>query len=63
MAFPFARIVIAALGVSVALFLFHLFLVPLPSSRETGLGIPDSTFAFANSRKNYASAKVIASGI
>jgi Domain of unknown function (DUF4349) len=62
MAFPFARIVIATLGISVALFLFHLFLVPPPSSRQTGLDIPDTTFAFANSRKNYASAKLIASG-
>ena len=62
MAFSFARMVIATLGVSVALFLFHMFLVPPSSSRQTGLGISDTTFAFANSRKNYASAKVIASG-
>jgi hypothetical protein len=58
MAFPFARVLVATLGVSVALFLFHLFLVPPPSSRQPGLGIPNTTF----DRKNYASAKLIASG-
>ena len=63
MASPFARIVVAVLGVSVALFLFHLFLVPPPGSPETGFGVPDTRGAFESSRKNYASAKVSASGL
>lgn len=63
MASPFARIVVAVLGVSVALFLFHLFLVPPPGSPETGFGVPDTRVAFESSRKNYASAKVSASGL
>jgi len=63
MASPFARIVVAALGVSVALFLFHLFLVPSPGSPETGFGFPDTRVAFESSRKNYASAKVSAAGL
>jgi hypothetical protein len=60
--YPFARIVIAALAVSVALFLFHLFLVPQPGSRQGGSALPDTTSAFENSRKNYASVKVSVSG-
>jgi hypothetical protein len=63
MASSFARIVVAALGVSVALFLFHLFLVPTPGSSETGFDLQDRTSAFESSRKNYASVKVSASGL
>jgi len=63
MASSFARIVVAVLGVSVALFLFHLFLVPPPGSPETGFGFPNGTSAFESSRKNYASVKVSASGV
>jgi hypothetical protein len=63
MAYSFARVVVAALGVSVALFLFHLFLVPLPGSSETGFNLQDRTSAFESSRKNYASVKVSASGL
>src|SRR5262249_14693268 len=58
MAFSFARIVVVALGASVALFLFHLFLVPTPGSHEPAFGFPDRTYAFESSRKNYASVKV-----
>src|SRR5215475_3764028 len=61
MAFSFARIVIIALSASVALFMFHLFLVPTPGS-ETGFGFSDTTSAFVNSRKNYASIKVPVAG-
>jgi hypothetical protein len=61
MASSLGRIVFAALGVSVALFLFHLFLVPTPGSPETTIVFPDRTSAFENSRKNYASVKVSAS--
>ena len=63
MASSFARIVVAALGVSVALFLCHLFLVPTPGSSETGFDLQDRTSAFESSRKNYASVKVSASGV
>src|SRR5262245_58389758 len=63
MTFPFARIVVAALGISVALFLFHLFLAAPPGSPETGFGFADTRFAFESSRKNYASVKVAASGL
>jgi Domain of unknown function (DUF4349) len=63
MAFPFARIVLAVLGVAVALFLFHLFLAPPPGSHELGLVFPDRTYAFENSRKNYASVKASAPGL
>ena len=63
MAFPFARIVLAVLCVAVALFLFHLLLVPPPGSHEMGLVFPDRTYAFENSRKNYASVKVSAPGL
>ena len=63
MASSLGRIVVAALGGSIALFLFDLFLVPPPGSPETTLGFPDRTSAFENSRKNYASIKVSASGL
>jgi hypothetical protein len=62
MAFSLARIVVVALSASVALFLFHLFLVPTPSPHETGFGFPDTTSAFENSRKNYASVSVSVAG-
>jgi hypothetical protein len=60
--FPVARIAFAAFAASVALFLLHLFLVPLPGTTETSLGFQDSRVTFESSRKNYASAKVAAAG-
>jgi hypothetical protein len=63
MAFSFARIVLAALTVSIALFLINLFLEPSPSSHETGFGFLNTPSAFENSRKNYASVKVSAAGL
>jgi hypothetical protein len=63
MASSLARVVVAALGVSVALFLFHLFLLPPPGSSEIAFNLQDRTSAFESSRKNYASVKVSASGL